>query len=540
MSDCLGIYIEDNLIKYAKVSKVKKNLQISAYGVSFYSDTKDDLSSQIKRIISETDSSKTPISINVSGEMYNYFKMFSLLSSKDLEKATETEFEYFCEDKGYNKNTFESRYALVPDKHDSDKLKAIYISSNITEIDKKIAIVNSSNLKHIYPLPMCVPNLIDNNEIDNCLIVNIEANTTITVIKNHNLDEIEVLEKGAEEILTDINAEENSYSKSYEILKNSTIYTVDTGDMDIDENSYLDKIMPTLYDIVEKIRVKLENEDDIVDVYLTGTGALINNIDLYFKEYLGEYNCNLLKPYFLQTEGNVNVKDYIEVNSAIALAIQGLGMGITGINLMKKGTTQAASTDLLKMNAGDAIKQILENIKNNSGENDNIQKWLTRICCTVASVVVVYSVGSIYISNQMNKKIEQANKVKRMMQTEMNELESDIEMAKSRTSKYDSMIEDLDSANNLATTNELSKNAIITLLNQIQNVIPQEVQLTLIQNTDSKHIVINAQAERYEQLGYFVSKIKNDGILSPSTVVATPGVKADDNLIKITIEGDLP
>lgn len=540
MSDCLGIYIEDNLIKYAKVSKVKKNLQISAYGVSFYSDTKDDLSSQIKRIISETDSSKTPISINVSGEMYNYFKMFSLLSSKDLEKATETEFEYFCEDKGYNKNTFESRYALVPDKHDSDKLKAIYISSNITEIDKKIAIVNSSNLKHIYPLPMCVPNLIDNNEIDNCLIVNIEANTTITVIKNHNLDEIEVIEKGAEEILTDINAEENSYSKSYEILKNSTIYTVDTGDMDIDENSYLDKIMPTLYDIVEKIRVKLENEDDIVDVYLTGTGALINNIDLYFKEYLGEYNCNLLKPYFLQTEGNVNVKDYIEVNSAIALAIQGLGMGITGINLMKKGTTQAASTDLLKMNAGDAIKQILENIKNNSGENDNIQKWLTRICCTVASVVVVYSVGSIYISNQMNKKIEQANKVKRMMQTEMNELESDIEMAKSRTSKYDSMIEDLDSANNLATTNELSKNAIITLLNQIQNVIPQEVQLTLIQNTDSKHIVINAQAERYEQLGYFVSKIKNDGILSPSTVVATPGVKADDNLIKITIEGDLP
>ena len=52
-------------------------------------------------------------------------------------------------------------------------------------------------------------------------------------------------------------------------------------------------------------------------------------------------------------------------------------------------------------------------------------------------------------------------------------------------------------------------------------------------------MVINAQAERYELLGYFKGKIIADGILSPSTVISTSGVK-QDNLIKIVIEGDLP
>ena len=65
------------------------------------------------------------------------------------------------------------------------------------------------------------------------------------------------------------------------------------------------------------------------------------------------------------------------------------------------------------------------------------------------------------------------------------------------------------------------------------------VTITSIENTTGTHMVINAQAERYELLGYFKGKIIADGILSPSTVISTSGVK-QDNLIKIVIEGDLP
>ena len=36
MQGCLGIYVQKNLIKYAKVSKDRSNLKIEAYGVKFY------------------------------------------------------------------------------------------------------------------------------------------------------------------------------------------------------------------------------------------------------------------------------------------------------------------------------------------------------------------------------------------------------------------------------------------------------------------------------------------------------------------------
>ena len=36
MSTCLGLYIEDNIIKYAKVSKERDNIKVEAFGVKFY------------------------------------------------------------------------------------------------------------------------------------------------------------------------------------------------------------------------------------------------------------------------------------------------------------------------------------------------------------------------------------------------------------------------------------------------------------------------------------------------------------------------
>ena len=86
MSSCLGIYIENNIIKYAKVSKEREQLKVESYGVKFY----DNIDQTIKQIVEETYSYKTPISINLSEEIYNYFNMFALLSKKDLPKAIKT------------------------------------------------------------------------------------------------------------------------------------------------------------------------------------------------------------------------------------------------------------------------------------------------------------------------------------------------------------------------------------------------------------------------------------------------------------------
>ena len=65
MSSCLGLYIENNIIKYAKVSKEHEDVKIESFGVRFF-DT--NLSAEISKIIEETFSFNTPISVNISNE----------------------------------------------------------------------------------------------------------------------------------------------------------------------------------------------------------------------------------------------------------------------------------------------------------------------------------------------------------------------------------------------------------------------------------------------------------------------------------------
>src|SRR5699024_5702650 len=103
MASCLGLYIENNLIKYAKVSKEKDKTVIQAFGVKVY----DKLEDTIRQIVEETYSYKIPVCINLSQETYQYFNMFAMLSKKDLDKAIKTEFDIYCNDKGYNPNVFE-------------------------------------------------------------------------------------------------------------------------------------------------------------------------------------------------------------------------------------------------------------------------------------------------------------------------------------------------------------------------------------------------------------------------------------------------
>ena len=68
-------------------------------------------------------------------------------------------------------------------------------------------------------------------------------------------------------------------------------------------------------------------------------------------------------------------------------------------------------------------------------------------------------------------------------------------------------------------------------------VIPQKVVVTSIKNTVDNHIVIEAQAEKYEQLGYFVAKLKNERILS--NVTASSGKRENDDIV-VDIKGELP
>ena len=133
MSDCLGLYIEDNLIKYAKVSKDKGEFKVESFGIKFY----DNIEKAVDQVIEETYSQKTPISINLSEEIYNYYDMFALLTRQDLQKAIKTEFESYCTDRGYNPNAFETRYEICDENREKDKRKVIHIAEKKRELENR-------------------------------------------------------------------------------------------------------------------------------------------------------------------------------------------------------------------------------------------------------------------------------------------------------------------------------------------------------------------------------------------------------------------
>lgn len=539
MSSCLGLYIEEHLIKYAKVSKDHDNLKVESFGIKFY----DKLSEAIPQVIEETYSQKTPISVNLSEEMYNYYDMFALLTKNDLQKAIQTEFESYCTEKAYNPNVFEVRYAIVDNQLDKEKIKVIHIAENKIELNKRIQELSDYKLTNISPISMSIPNLagIDSNE--NCIIVNIEDKTTVTTIMKSKIFNVDIYEEGSQEILGKINLKENSYSKAYEICKNTTIYTSEGKDLQVEETSYLEDIMPTLYSIAGKVQKIVSTSTEKIDkVYLTGTGALINNVDLYFQEYLTQTACEILKPYFISETKDVSIKDYIEVNSAISLALMGLNEGIEGMNFKKQSFGDKIPSWLKIEVNPDKTKKEQKNIGgwftwDLNQKLDKTEKSLVRIAFGLLLLIVIYSAFTILLDKQIIKKDQEADESIAQTQSQIALANNDTEKIKSKTNEYTTMIKNLEEANDKITDRNKTKNSIPNLLNQIMSIVPESVQITSIENTTGTHIVINAQSNKYEQLGYLKAKIKSDVILT--NVISTAGQK-DNNVVTVKIEGDLP
>ena len=539
MASCLGVYVESNLIKYAKASKEHEKMKVESFGVKFY----DNLEKAIDQIVEETYSYKTPISINLSEEIYNYFNMFAMLNNKDLSKAIKTEFEMYCNDQGYNPNVFETRYVVSKNPEDKDKLKVIHIAANKIELTNKMQILQKYKLADIVPISMAITNLIETKPKENCLIVNIEDHTTVTTILDENVYDIQVFEEGSQEFLRKINIKENSLAKAYEICKNTTIYTLEGKDLQETEIGYLEDIMPTLYTIVGNIRKIInESEERISKVYLTGTASLINNLDLYFQEYLSEVECEILKPYFINPTTDISMQDYVEVNSAISLALSGVGQGIQGINF-KKQSLKEKIPDWLKIeiNHDKEKKGKLATsgwFTNDLGERlDKTEINLLRIAVGLILLFIIYSCFVILLQNQMKEKEAQVQESINHTSTQIQLAESDKTKIDSRTNDYTEMIQNLQDLNDRLIEATKTRNAIPNLLNRIMFIIPDNVQVISIKNTTETHVAIEAQSNKYEQLGMFKAKLDTEMYLT--NVISTSG-QQENNVIKVTIEGDLP
>lgn len=547
MSDCLGLYIENNLIKYAKISKEKENIKVEAFGMKFF----DDLGKTIEQIIRETYSYKTPISANISNEKYTTSNLFSLLNKSDLIKAIGTEFEYFCNENTKNINAIEYRYLTTPNIEDKDKIRILYTYVEKANIVEKLQTLDEYKVSTLVPVAISVANLTKGQGSGNSIIVNLESKTTITILSEGKPYKVETFDEGMENIIKDIAERENSFSKAYEICKNTTIYTRAGQNLQLEENDYLDQIMPTLYNIIEKTEdVIKKSEIEIDNIYITGTGAVINNIDLYFQENFMNKKCEILVPFFIEKANlKLNIKDYVEVNSAIAIGLEGLKTKVEEpMNFSNKGAIYEKVKDVLSMEIGktkgSTKKPSAKRFSLKEKFNYNLKAsldWtetlLLRGCATVLIALIIYTGATMYLSRNINLKTKEAEEVIIDTQTKTDNVKEYASLVNKKTSEYNSLIDKIEQRENEQIEKMSRKNAIPNMLNQVMFAVPNEVQIILIENTVDRTIKIIAEAEEYQQLGYFKAAIQDDTILT--NVTSTSGTYVN-GLIRVEITGELP
>ena len=541
----LGIYIDQGLIKYAKLQKDKDNVKIEAFNVVFY----DNLEREINKIITETGSTKIPICVNLSNEMYNYFEVMALMSTKDKAKSVKMDFETLCNEKGMSVSEFETRSLIVPIGDNPDKLVAIHISVDKNELSNISNIFAGKRVQSITSVSTSIANLLDIDVLknENVVIVNLEKKATVTTVINSIINRVDTLSVGMKDILDAINETENSERKSYEVCKNTTIYTNGMDEANPDENEHLEEIMPILYRIVQETRNIIDSfEESIQRIYITGLGSIINNIDLYFQEYALNAKCEILKPFFLEnTSLNTSFKDYIEVNSAIALALEGIGCQLVPEELkFKKGGS-------INIDA----KSLLSNSPNINmdfkGPLDASEKVMLRILVICVIAILSYFLITNGIINRIADMKNDAQIKINSVTAEINKANADVQSVQAQADHYAQIAELL---KNLEEQNEELENAIPdiqprsipNLLKSISNVVPKDVKLLSIKNTTEKHIVIEVVAPDYEQIGYFKALISTNSILtnvksSSGENVSGYGTSQADGAdwVYVTIEGDL-
>lgn len=555
MQSCLGITLSDKLIKYAKVEKDSNNLKVVSFGVKFYEP--QDLTNTIEQIINETDSKKTPISINTLNEQYYYFNIFNLTNNDYAKKAIEIEFESFCNDNHLNPRVYEGRFTKTKDLINQDKEKVIYIYQNKLELEEKLNSFKDARVTTITPTSTSIANIMNLERGKNILVVDLEDRTTVTTIINQQINNVDILTQGLAQTFEAIKTKENSTAKAYEVMKNTTIYTMEMQTANtMDKNmEYLQYIVPSLYNVTQELQNITKNYKKIDKIYLTGYGTTINNIDLYFQEYFRDTKVEILKPFFLENTAQNNIKDYIEVNSAIALAIQGLGYGIKSLNFVG---TKAAFKDMKSLLSMD-VKDIKSFMGKSSGLKtkgsklnldfslkgsfDNVDAGLLRNVFVILVITIVFCVASYLLSDQIQKQKAVAEEIITDTEQQIRLAEADDYKIKDKTQDYQRYKLNLENTSSAIETKRSRKNQITTLLNRIIYTIPKEATITQIQNTEKtsgtstiQHIKIDVQAKAYDKLAYFVAKLKSASVME--NIVSTEGTKEGD-YVKISIEGDL-
>lgn len=320
MASALGIFIDRNIIKYAKLNGTKDKLKVESYGMKYGENHKE----LLKQIIEETNSSKNNVVINAAEIHYEETSIFSMLKKKDYDKAVEVAYEEIIDKQKLRPELLEYGYILSKNPADSEKLHVLL------GIQEKGAMETRANLfgqnLMLYsqmPIGISISNIYENPLP--ALIVNIEEDTYITEIYDTEPIKVTRIATGTKNIIDTINNEENSISKSYEVLRNMVLPTDDMDQISFEGNEYAPVIVSEVMKIVSEIKSVMKKRPGIYKkIYISGTGATISNLETFIEKLIDDVECDILRPAGIEGQKKVAIKEYVDVNSAIALACEAL------------------------------------------------------------------------------------------------------------------------------------------------------------------------------------------------------------------------
>ena len=320
MASALGIFIDRNIIKYAKLNGTKDKLKVESYGMKYGENHKE----LLKQIIEETNSSKNNVVINAAEIHYEETSIFSMLKKKDYDKAVEVAYEEIIDKQKLRPELLEYGYILSKNPADSEKLHVLL------GIQEKGAMETRANLfgqnVMLYsqmPIGISISNIYESPLP--ALIVNIEEDTYITEIYDTEPIKVTRIATGTKNIIDTINNEENSISKSYEVLRNMVLPTDDMDQISCEGNEYAPVIVSEVMKIVSEIKSVMKKRPGIYKkIYISGTGATISNLETFIEKLIDDVECDILRPAGIEGQKKVAIKEYVDVNSAIALACEAL------------------------------------------------------------------------------------------------------------------------------------------------------------------------------------------------------------------------
>ena len=374
MQSSLGFYVDKNMIKYAKVNVDEKTnvFTLAEHGIKFY----DNIIASITDIVDSTSSiDSTKISLSMANEGYHSIEVFSGLKAKDRNDLIQSEFAAFCEGKGMAIAAMENRYQMVENTGNFDKLIALISYVSQSELANININFDGYKISSIAPIGLSINNIFRNKGIDEeAAIVNIENKTTVTIILRNEIQEVVDIPLGMTDVLDKLAEKYNSYSKAYEACKKVSVYIDDVTSIDEESREILDAVLPIFYDIRQRVDEILTPYKRLIKaVYISGGATAVNNVDLYFQESFPGLRCEIAKPFFLSQQQRTDAAEIVEVNSAIAIAMNGLGLLEPSIDFhtaakkaMKKPSAVKEKLGSLKIS--EKIKRFKEGMKEKADE----------------------------------------------------------------------------------------------------------------------------------------------------------------------------